>query len=286
MPNHVTNIIETKDRRIFELLIGDGGEVDFNRVIPIDFPHDPDGIPWLSVKNKDVERVINNFGRKGQDLGFYGTDWKSFLDGLNGEQAYQKVEAAICEKLGIPSIEWGYPPGDKEKAEIVGCFKNICAIGYSNSNAARVGIWGTKWGGYNTSFDMVRGEIRFQSAWSAPHQIVAKLIALFPDASFVFKWADEDIGSNCGWLEVHKGKIVEFKRASFEATAKIAWAIFACEVTQTEIDWREWLEGEFILPEDYIDILKHAGVNPLTWQPTAIKTEGETNVEQRTAECV
>jgi len=49
--------------------------------------------------------------------------------------------------------------------------------------------------------------IRFETAWTAPHPVLAKLSEMYPDIGIFHQWADEDIGHNCGEREYKSGKI-------------------------------------------------------------------------------
>lgn len=40
--------------------------------------------------------------------------------------------------------------------------------------------------------------LTFQTAWAGPHPILQRLSEMFPDIAFRHRWADEDIGANCG----------------------------------------------------------------------------------------
>ena len=67
--------------------------------------------------------------------------------------------------------------------------------------------WGTKW---NACYSDVSGNtLDFETAWSAPHPVIAKLAELFPDVRFVHEFADEDIGNNCGVFTYENGKLVD-----------------------------------------------------------------------------
>lgn len=88
--------------------------------------------------------------------------------------------------------------------------------------------WGTKWntygfdhlGHYNgethqTDFDKLSAEeyfkrfgstIEFQTAWSAPVDLMKKLSMMYPDNLVGFCWADEDMGSNVGEVEFSDGQ--------------------------------------------------------------------------------
>ena len=46
----------------------------------------------------------------------------------------------------------------------------------------------------------------FQTAWSAPHPVIEQLAKMYPDITITHKWADEDIGMNCGEYEYADGE--------------------------------------------------------------------------------
>ena len=68
--------------------------------------------------------------------------------------------------------------------------------------------------------------ITFNTAWSAPHPVVEKLSKMFPDVNIVHKWADEDLGNNCGEYEYFDGERI---REHFPETYKEG-IDFACEM--------------------------------------------------------
>lgn len=61
--------------------------------------------------------------------------------------------------------------------------------------------WGTKWNAYNTfleTIDEYSVVLSFQTAWCGVPQIIEKLTEMFPTIIFDYKYADEDMGQNCG----------------------------------------------------------------------------------------
>jgi hypothetical protein len=58
--------------------------------------------------------------------------------------------------------------------------------------------WGTKWNAYDSYIAATPGTITFvfSTAWSTPEPVISKLKLL--GFNFELKYADEDIGSNCG----------------------------------------------------------------------------------------
>lgn len=65
--------------------------------------------------------------------------------------------------------------------------------------------WGTKWNSYGNSFD--GHTLTFQTAWSAPHPVIEKLSEMYPDVTISHRWADEDLGCNCGERDYRNGEI-------------------------------------------------------------------------------
>lgn len=66
--------------------------------------------------------------------------------------------------------------------------------------------WGTKW---NAREPMWTNDntLTFETAWSCPQPIFDKLAEMFPDVGFTVRYADEDIGYNCGTLEYSDGEL-------------------------------------------------------------------------------
>ena len=82
-------------------------------------------------------------------------------------------------------------------------------FGYADWYGWQINNWGTKW---NASDSYVDGNtLHFQTAWSVPEPVLIKLSELFPKINILVKFADEDIGSNCGEFEILNGQIIRFK---------------------------------------------------------------------------
>ena len=63
--------------------------------------------------------------------------------------------------------------------------------------------WGTKWNAYEIEISPKR--IKFQTAWAMPEPIFKALSKEFPDVEFQLKYADEDLGHNCGAMIFSNG---------------------------------------------------------------------------------
>lgn len=72
--------------------------------------------------------------------------------------------------------------------------------------------WGTKWNAYSHYVPEQHSETEiewsFETAWSCPEPVFEQLAAQYPDAKIVIRYADEDLGSNCGILIYKEGELV------------------------------------------------------------------------------
>ena len=70
--------------------------------------------------------------------------------------------------------------------------------------------WGTKWNSCETSMTRTSPNsctITFDTAWSMPQPIIERMIERYPQLSFRGKFADEDLGYNCGKWASDNGKL-------------------------------------------------------------------------------
>lgn len=70
--------------------------------------------------------------------------------------------------------------------------------------------WGAKWNSYgydDLSQFQSDDTVVFNTAWSAPHPVMLKLSEQYPDITISHRWADEDIGYNCGKRDYTAGEI-------------------------------------------------------------------------------
>ena len=129
--------------------------------------------------------------------------------------------------------------------------------------------WGTKWNAYShedvqdkASLEKAiqEGEvvIRFDTAWSAPVPVIEKVASMFKEHELKFRWADEDIGSNCGHFKMKNGEPVDIEMAGnwneMSKEDQGNWNLFALSVKNPDCDISEILEeyelGENGLPLD------------------------------------
>ena len=65
----------------------------------------------------------------------------------------------------------------------------------------RISNWGTKWNAYETYIAYCCDgsvELYFYTANQGAIPVIKKLVAMFPDLEFIYKYADEDLSYNCG----------------------------------------------------------------------------------------
>lgn len=127
--------------------------------------------------------------------------------------------------------------------------------------------WGTKWNayGYEKGCDYSNAEeLRFLTAWAAPHPIIQRLSEMFPEIEIAHEWADEDIGMNCGRFTYHKGERCEeyFPESEKERLE------FAAKVMDVDLaEYGLFLNAagtEYInFPDEEFEVIEVAGVTAL-----------------------
>jgi hypothetical protein len=83
--------------------------------------------------------------------------------------------------------------------------------------------WGTKWDCSDSHYTEEDKILQFQTAWACPEKIIAEMKLAFPDLRFDGSYADEDFGSNVGYIE--DGLLYPLENLSEEAceTAATLW---------------------------------------------------------------
>lgn len=83
--------------------------------------------------------------------------------------------------------------------------------------------WGTKWDANESFYNKEEKMLQFETPWSAPGPIHQKMAEMFPDLTFQGTYADEDFGSNTGYIE--DGEVYFLEDQSEEAceTAATLW---------------------------------------------------------------
>jgi hypothetical protein len=95
--------------------------------------------------------------------------------------------------------------------------------GHSNWYDWNCNNWGTKWDCSDSHYTEEDKILQFQTAWACPEKIIAEMKLVFPDLRFDGSYADEDFGSNVGYIE--DGLLYPLENLSEEAceTAATLW---------------------------------------------------------------
>ena len=201
MPNHVTNNIRFlgDSKRISSILeeIKDDetglGSIDFNKIIPM---AESLNITAGSVTDKGLKA------------------YREFIDILQFDGANKDIDL-----LNIPEekekIFLGHRTDITEEDWIAGrqAFRNILQYGAPTWYEWSINNWGTKWNAYDCvefiDISEDHNEICFNTAWSAPHPILAALARMYPEIEIEHEWADEDFGHNLGSVKYKGDTILE-----------------------------------------------------------------------------
>lgn len=233
MPNYVKNnitIIGTNDKihECLEFCKSDDSEFDFNKIVPM-------------PEELNIDESSKN------DIAI-----KSYLLSLNDEQAnkvhdiLRRVPDILHGNLdqALKDKDYISPDNSDEYIElgkrlVDNCSKYGCTTWYEWSYSN----WGTKWNAMEVEIidNPEECSVYFDTAWNAPVPIFSALSKKFPDLIFSISYADEDIGSNCGYMNFANG-IQESEKIFEYGDDSVA---FACDVWG--YDPKEYLEDE----EDY-----------------------------------
>lgn len=194
MPNHVTNIIETR-KEVIDYLINDEGAVDFNKVIPmpeaLNMQIDENTKQWARIATGEVD--FRGILRQAQS----GRPNPDVLQVLKDSNALQAL---------LEGVKHGPHTWDDERFEqFIASIRCIKEYGHESWYEWSTEVWGTKWNAYETNRSS-DNKVSFQTAWNMPENIILKLVSIFPEDRIVVTWADEDFGNNCGTIIYEDGK--------------------------------------------------------------------------------
>ena len=233
MPNHVINHVSFTDctparrREILEAIqYDDNGEneyhgigtIDFNKIIPM-----PESLDIESGTRTDhgielcltaANPLVDYFGDKKMSP----DDFTALLARANRGKMFGSYRSSLSKE----EIERITEHDSAESLMKVGsqALQNVVLFGSPDWYDWRCRNWGTKWNAYDiAAFDEDSDTITFETAWSAPHPILEKLSQMFPEVCISHYWADEDIGSNCGWAEYEGGEQIRGNDSMNDAEA-------------------------------------------------------------------
>jgi hypothetical protein len=200
MPNHVTNILhingtpeqvkEVRDSIRGRFLKEDGSDdgeqvFDFNKLLPM-----PESLNCSSGSESRIAQYEMGYETRGRP------PMKPM------DRMYESADQAV---------------GDQ-------CKENIRLHGHPTWYEWHIENWGTKWGAYQQE-EIEPNILQFQTAWSCPLKILEALTAKFPEIEFVVKYADEDIGSNCGTLTFKGGELAKEEHPRGKEAVRFAYKV-------------------------------------------------------------
>ena len=196
MPNHVVNHLKMegdpeKIRELMNRIQNDEygpGTIDFNKIRPM-----PE-----SLRIEAGSRTDKGLKAYRDFIEVYTLGGTTNMDLRNIPEAAEK--AFLKQRKDIRPDEWEL--GRQ-------AFRNIQEYGAPTWYEWCIANWGTKWNayGYEPGTDYSRnGGIYMQTAWNAPHPVIAELAKQNPDIHFMHSWADEQLGQGCGQHEYYNGE--------------------------------------------------------------------------------
>lgn len=233
MPNHVTNVlsVDQKDTAVIEALLNEKGELDFEKIVPMPkiFERFGGGIPFLdSVLYDEFHCFIqmrNINSPKGEKINFVvqqvflGKEPVSLTKGNNTALTESEVENLTTEFFDmIERLPEVYHKTHRVIAKSGEFRDNKVALTNELVCLALTGekdplswarkYWGTKWNGYDETINDDKTSITFDTAWTSPFELIKALSKKFPTAEISVNYADEDLGSNCGYYLMLNGEIM------------------------------------------------------------------------------
>lgn len=180
MPNHITNILKC-DADIVSSLTNGERLVDFSSVVPM-----PEGLSSIVCEGR--AQSLAELLTGGTKLNPASDD---LLGGLQLSNAISLLQGGAIQKF----------PTEEAFENFIAMLQCFRKCGYISWYDWSVSNWGTKWNAYEV--EIIDGGVKFQTAWSAPHPVIAALAGKFPESEIHHQYADEDIGSNCGHIVYH-----------------------------------------------------------------------------------
>ncbi len=226
MPNNIINRLcldgnKNEIKRLIERVKGKDSPLDFNKIIPM-------------PKALDIEagsRTNKGLAAYREFISAYTFDGaKNNPDLLNIPE--KSENAFLRTRKDIKRDEWKLGKS---------AFQNQLRYGMPTWYEWRIANWGPKWSAYNVKV-IDDKTIEFQTAWSRVMPVVQRLAEDFPDISFNYRWADEDLGVNVGMAEFENGEVVSDK--FFNAQSKEAFELAA------ELWGLDLAEEGFVFDED------------------------------------
>ena len=206
MPNHVRNLVsfeaqtEERAREDMAFLFSPSGTVDFNNVIAR-----PEILDKTSCPNRvNPEECVAQTGYSdwySWSLGTWGTKWN----------AYDNI------------VPW----------PVRRYVRLYNSRGMNRSSAYKYRV-DKKWFKRHVKKNGYPKEVGFDTAWCIPDGVYLALSMLFPDVIVKVRYADEDVGCNCGIIHIMDGnEIFSDVAPDYNIQSendKVCWRHFANEI--------------------------------------------------------
>lgn len=195
MPNHVTTILVVEDdagmpiEDIRKVFVNEKGHVDFNVIVEM-----PECLQNFEPHSGVTTRAEAALGLLQDPRSLDGED----LNSLTGRLHFSNAMRDITTKAR-----------DEDIPLIARAIENYGKCGYTYWYDWANDNWGTKWNCYGQPDDghpLDARSFEFETAWSHPEDLIRKISMRLPGVGFLIRFADEDMGSNCGQYRMKSGE--------------------------------------------------------------------------------
>ena len=112
--------------------------------------------------------------------------------------------------------------------------------------------WGTKWNACHeeigeiieTEDGLATLDIAFDTAWSMPSPVFEALADAYPQIRFSGRWADEDMGRNCGLWEAENGMVAYTEDECLPNPLKLACDVWGYDYDEYVASMQEGSDGD------------------------------------------
>lgn len=255
MPNHVTTTLNARPE-IINSLLNEDNNVDFLKISPYpkNFSYNHNGVycnaedlatMFFKFEKEEHPLLLSFQINKERELfDKMPNDLKPFIHDI--ERLEEKQFEGFLELIET-NRENLFPDRHYQDAyyQFVDMLKNKYHTGYYNTISFQREEWGTKWNAYQEEF-IDDENIKFQTAWKTPYPIIVKLSKKYPEDIIKVSYANEDIGSSCGYFEMKDGKEITEKSdhaPSYDKATeeeKVKWRKFAFQLIHPDSDPKDW----------------------------------------------
>ena len=224
MPNYVINKVTCDNMdELKKLLLNKDENVDFNIIIPR--PEELDiasGSHSYDIQSSyfHTEEAERKLAKQRRIIGnvleiLYDNTMtqEEFVKKVMADEKLIKKIKAFKGWYSRKSKNIKYAMKKKELTETlenyIKGFFNIKRYGKRDWYEWSIENWGTKWNAGATVVDS--DVIEFQTAWSTPIPVFVELSKRLKDVAITVDYADKDIVSNCGTLEILNGEVTKSK---------------------------------------------------------------------------